>query len=647
MHRQSTVIVPACLLVAAVTAAAQSPDTTALGRVVITATRVSEPLGAGLVGTTVIDRAMLERTGVRDAAEALRLVPGVSIARSGGPGAQTSIFLRGGENDYVRVLVDGVPVNDPGGAVDLGWLSLDDIDRIEVVRGPTSVLYGTDAVNGVVQLFTRRATRSGAEVAVTTGRYGALSSHGAVSWGDPSSGLRIGVARDRTDGILALNNEYERSVLSATAHAKPLQGTRTSFALRHVDDEFHYPTDGSGGFDDANAFRRGRRLVASAALDQQVTSRIRTEVGFSAMNARGRDDDRADSPADTLGGYHYDALTTVRRRVLDGRVHVLVTPAMVLTLGADLTRESQRGNDSSNYSFSRSTFSEERRTEAAFVQWLADVGPFSLVAGGRYDDNDTYGVFRTGRVGAAWKVWSGGQVRANVATAFKAPTFLETFNTAFSIGNPDLEPERSRSWEVGLTQVAREGRLTMAATWFHQRYRDMIQYGFVSPDEPNYFNVAAAFARGIELEVTGRPTDRLRTGLSGTFLTTRVEDAGLQSGEGATFVQGERLLRRPSAVMTAMLGYDHRGGASADVLVRRTGTRDDRDFSTFPATPVTLPAYTMVDLAFTSPFAAGWTGADLEVTVRLENALNSGYQEVMHYPSAGRGLFLGLRAAIR
>jgi vitamin B12 transporter len=99
--------------------------------------------------------------------------------------------------------------------------------------------------------------------------------------------------------------------------------------------------------------------------------------------------------------------------------------------------------------------------------------------------------------------------------------------------------------------------------------------------------------------------------------------------------------------MTAMLGYDLRGGASADVLVRRTGTRDDRDFSTFPATPVTLPAYTMVDLAFTGPFAAGWTGADLRLTLRLENALNSGYQEVMHYPSAGRSLFLGVRAAIR
>src|SRR5688500_3660605 len=138
-----------------------------LPRVVITATRVDVPLGSTISATTVLDRAFIERTGVRDVAELLRVVPGVLVARSGGPGAQSSLFLRGGENDYVRFLIDGVPVNDPGGALDLAWLSVDDIERIEVVRGPASVLYGTDAVTGVVQPVTRRgsATSVSAEVA--------------------------------------------------------------------------------------------------------------------------------------------------------------------------------------------------------------------------------------------------------------------------------------------------------------------------------------------------------------------------------------------------------------------------------------------------------------------------------------------------
>jgi vitamin B12 transporter len=193
-------LLPAVIAASAPVAQAQAPDSVPLPRVVITATRVDTPLGAGLSATSVIDHATLVRSGVRDVADALRLVPGVSVARSGGPGSQTSIFLRGGENDYVRVLVDGVPVNEPGGAVDLAWLSIDDLERIEVVRGPASVLYGTDAVSGVVQLFTRRAAAAPrGELALGAGRYGAVSTSGAVALAGAAGG---GAARrvQRADG---------------------------------------------------------------------------------------------------------------------------------------------------------------------------------------------------------------------------------------------------------------------------------------------------------------------------------------------------------------------------------------------------------------------------------------------------------------
>jgi vitamin B12 transporter len=134
----------AIVAIAPVAIGAQQTDS--LRRVIITATRVDTTLGRNIGASSVIDRAAIERSGARDVAELLRLVPGISIARSGGPGAQSSLFLRGGESDYVRVLIDGVQVNDPGGAIDLAWLSVDDVERIEVVRGPASVLYGTDAV---------------------------------------------------------------------------------------------------------------------------------------------------------------------------------------------------------------------------------------------------------------------------------------------------------------------------------------------------------------------------------------------------------------------------------------------------------------------------------------------------------------------
>lgn len=613
-----------------------------LPRVVITATRVATASGSGISASTIIDRAFIERSGVRDVAELLRLVPGVTVARSSGPGSQSSLFLRGGENDYVRVLIDGVPVNDPGGAMDLAWLSTDDVDRIEVVRGPASVLYGTDAVTGVVQLFTRRGSTTAADGEIATGRYGHRLVRGNASTGTERVNLTIGGSGERSDGILPFNSDYVRELMSAAVRVTPGVATRLEASIRAVHDEYHFPTDGAGDVVDSNAFRDNRRLMSSVTVAQTFSTRVNAELGFTAMNSRGRDENLADSPGDSVGFHYYDALTSVRRRTLDARVNVLASRMSVVTVGAETVREAQRGNDSSNFSFDRSQFVADRRNHAVYAQWLSDHGRLSLTAGARYDDNNTFGAFRTARAGFSVRSWTGGTVRATIGTAFKAPTFFESFNTAFSTGNADLDPERSRSWEVGLRHSSADGRLALGTTWFDQHFRDMIQYAFVSPELPNYFNVAAASASGLELEAALRPIARLRLGANVTLLRTRVDDAGLQTGESATFVDGNRLLRRPSIMASANMGLDLPSSATTDLAVTHTGRRDDRDFSTFPATPVALPAWTRVDVGFTRPFDLG---ARFDLRVRVENLLGAGYEEIARYPAAGRSLTIGLRAA--
>lgn len=613
-----------------------------LPRVVITATRVDVPLGSTISATTVLDRAFIERTGVRDVAELLRLVPGVLVARSGGPGAQSSLFLRGGENDYVRFLIDGVPVNDPGGALDLAWLSVDDIERIEVVRGPASVLYGTDAVTGVIQLFTRRGARDVATAEVAGGSHGyRLATVGATT-GSDGLNLTLGFSGERSNGLLPFNSEYLRDVASAGLRVRPGASTRVEVSVRSAADEFHFPTDGSGGIEDRNAFRDNLHTIGSAKVTHAFSPRLNGELSLTALDTRGIDEDRPDSPSDTVGFYYYDAFTTVRRRGVDARVNVLVSTRSVLTLGAESVREKQRGNDSSNFSFERSRFAEDRSNGALYGQWLSEHGRLSLTAGARYDDNDTFGSFRTARAGVSLRTWQGGIVRATIGTAFKAPTFFESFNTAFSTGNANLDPERSRSWEAGVTHTTTNGRLTLAATWFDQRFRDMIQYAFIDPQQPNYFNVAAASASGLELETSARLSARARLGGSLTLLRTRVDDAGLQAGASATFVEGNRLLRRPSTLAAGTFSYDLPSNASATLGVVYTGSRDDRDFATFPATPVELPAWTRVDVSLTKGFNLG---VHFELVARLENALGAEYEEIVNYPAAGRSLTIGLRAA--
>lgn len=623
-------------------------DTTRLSPVVVTADRLPRPIGATTSAVTVIDGATLRAAGISQLADALRVIPGISVARVGSYGAQSSLFLRGGESDFVRLLIDGVPMNDPGGALDLGVLTLDNVERIEVVRGPASVLYGSDAVTGVIQVFTRQGTaRRDARLSLRAGTYGTRIAEGSVGAAGARGGVTLGLAHHAGDGILAFNNAYRNDV--ATLRAEAVAGaTRLTVAGRHGDNAFAYPTDGAGRVVDHNARRGERRSSASAELTHAFGRRVEGIVSLTSLELHGRTRDPADNAADTLGFFAYRAAGVVRRRGADARIVVRPAAGQVISLGAEYAAEHQRSADSSNYDVSLNRFAASRVTRAAYAQWVADVGRVSVTLGGRYDDNDTYGAFRTARAGAAIRLWSGARVRGALGSSFKAPTFFETFSTAFSVGNASLTPERSRAWEAGVEQALAGDRLQLSATVFDQRFRDLIQYTYQAPGAPNYFNVAAASARGVELEARGNVARGVSLWGNATALRTRVDDAGFQSGAGATFVRGGRLLRRPP--LTVAAGAELRGvrGTSLDISVLRVGVRDDRDFSTYPARAVELDPYTRVDLGGELPLGDGdgIRGA-LALTVRVENALGAGYQEVANFPAPGRIVLAGVRVGTR
>lgn len=629
-------------------AAAQRPDSTTLPRVVITATRVETPVAGEAFASTVLSGNELRRAGVRDLAEALQRVPGVAIARTGGPGAQASLFLRGGESDYVRVMIDGVPVNDAGGAIDLSWLSLHDVERIEVVRGPSSVLYGTDAVTGVVQIFTREGRGAPRlEAAAEAARYGTTRGEVALLAGDATAALALTAARDRSDGLLPFNNAYASDLFTLRGRMHPGARTRLQFAARHADETYHYPTDGAGAVVDRNAWRADRRAALSAELAHEFTTRWRGEVGVTQHRARGRTLDLPDDAADTAGFFAYRSRAAVLRRSAGARLHFASGPASIVTLGVEWASDRQESTDSSNYDAAPNHFDADRLNRAYFAQWLAERGRLSFSAGARYDDHDTFGDFRTARGALAWRISRELVVRVAAGNAFKAPTFFESFSTAFSVGNPSLVPERSRSWEVGLRHDRPDGRLALGATWFDQRFQDLIQYTFQGAGQPNYFNVARASARGLELDGAASVSSWLRAFASGTLLRTRVEDAGFDTGTEATFVRGERLLRRPSASATAGLSAVPSARTTFDVTARFTGSRDDRSFVTYPATPVRLPAYTRLDVGATQAVAAFGAGTGLQLHARIENLLGARYTEVANFPAPGRTLAVGMRLEVR
>src|SRR5581483_2093617 len=257
---RSSVVMTAVVVGAA---AAQSPTPSAgdtlrprdtLVAAVITATRVPVTTAAPIATTSVLSGADLRAQGLTRVADALRLVPGASVVASGAVGSQTSLFLRGGNSNYVRVLVDGVPVNDAGGTLDLANLALDNVDRIEVVRGPASVLYGSDAVTGVVQIFTADgAGPSGLRASVAGGTRGSLRASVGTSGGAAVARYSVRAAHEQTAGILPFNNQYRNDVLSGALRMAPDPRSDLRVAVRWAAGDYHYPTDYSGAVVDHNA----------------------------------------------------------------------------------------------------------------------------------------------------------------------------------------------------------------------------------------------------------------------------------------------------------------------------------------------------------------------------------------------------------
>ena len=647
---RSPFVVLAALAIASPVSARQDPVYPLDGLVV---TGVPQPTERALVGyqVSILSGVELRERGVVRLVDALRGVPGVAVVEGGSFGSVTSVFMRGGESDYVQVLVDGVPVNEPGGAYDFSGLTTDNVERIEVLRGPASALYGSDAIAGVIHVITRGG--SGGPSGTISGRggtFGARDLAAEVRGGSGGVSYGFSVSETRTDGILDFNNEFRNRVLSGVVRFSPDERSLISVSTRLGRRDFHYPTDGSGNVVDRNALNFANDFTYALSLARRVTDRVRIELAVSSHEGENGTDDTQDGPADTLGFYAFTSLNALQRTRARAQSHVRLGEATVGTVGLEVSNQSLRSFSESQSEFGPSTgrADMERWNRAAFGHVGADLGRFGVNAGARLEDNERFGGSATWHLGATLTLTPATRLRGTVGTGIKEPTLSEHYSAGFAAGNPDLEPERSRSWEIGAEHELLSGAVTLAASWFAQRFHDLIQYTFSPPEPggPNYFNVAEANARGFEAE--GQATlGAIRLAADATWLDTEVVDAGFASGPGDTFVAGQRLLRRPGHTLGASLTYVLPARGSLPVSTRRIGDRDDRDFSTFPATPVTLAAYTLLSAGGEVTVIEGAGGRPaVTLTVRGENLLDDAHQEAFGFARPGRALYVGARVGL-
>ena len=624
------------LLVVPVALAGQTPaDTVELNPVVVTATRIPTPADGVPVAVTVLRGTELRERGILTVADALRGVPAASVVTTSSYGSQTSLFLRGGQSNYVKVLIDGVPQNAPGGAYDFANLTTDNIERIEVVRGPASVLYGSDAVAGIVQIFTRDGGGAAhGSLAARRGTYGSGAVDAALSGGDGPASYALSVSRFSSDGLDSVNNQFQNEVFSARARYQPDGRTDAALSIRYGDALYHFPRDYRGVVVSNNQHQLERGPSVGLDLGHAFSDRVESRLTAAWRRANYQYAIEKNEPADTIN-FPFASSDWITRVGLDARVNARLVAGDVVTVGTALEREAMAGTTLDG--------SRSRTNGAIYLQGVSNPArPVDLTIGGRLEDNQRFGTYATYRAGVSARLAKGVRAIASVGTGFKEPGLFENFATGFTRGNPDLRPEHSRSWEAGLEYLV-PGRAVLRGTYFGQRFVDMIDYN-AAPDsgESNYSNVARATAEGVELGARLMPAGGVTVAASYTFLSATVTRSGFDSSSGALLAAGQPLVRRPkhSARLDVSYGVAHRGAGS--LAIAYVGERQDRDFSTASSPRVPLPSYVRVDCSAElslRPAQGGRPG--LAISGRVENLLDHPYEEVKNFPARRRTVFVG------
>ena len=640
--------------------------------VVVSAAQVELPLARAADSVTVVSSRDLRTSQVETVADALRSVPGLTVSRNGGRGSVTSLFPRGGESDFTLVLVDGMKANAFGGGYDFSSMPASDVERIEVVRGPQSALFGADAIGSVVQVVTRRGGSPRAEGTIEGGTFGTSrvaagtwGSRGSWSWG--ASGERL--ASDGYRGIAPATGEVVSNDDSLTGHGSITAGWRRDggadvrASARVTSLERGYP--GPFGSNPIGAYTEVDRLSRGETTTRQFGGRYTQP--FSAAGHQLQQTisgSYLDLTSDFTSAYGLSASAT-RRVDLRSQTDVTVSGALGMSAGLEFQREQATSTFITAKSFEPVPI--RRWVAGAFAEArYTPTSPFTLTAGIRleqierdalgqnpdpYSPRPAFGtdthtsvnprasavlLLASGRTGTFG--WT--RVHGAAGTGIRPPDALEI---AFT-DNPNLQPERSRSAEAGLDQALFRERLTVGATFFYNRYDDLIvAVGPALADASRYRtdNISNARSQGLELSSSARAAWGLSARLGYTFLDTQILAAdNLQSVAPAPFNVGDPLLRRPRHAASLDLAYAYRHLTA----FARAGSRS-RSLDVEPSLGTYgglfyNPGFTVVDVG------ASWRIVPaVEVTGRIGNLFDRRYEETYGFPALGRNIMVGVRVA--
>ena len=625
----------------------------AVDPVVVSETRTEKRLSQSTGSVHVITREELEKQQFPYLREVLRDVPGLTVVQTGSRGGTTSLFTRGGEADFTMVMIDGVKMNDPGGGFEFANLTTDNVARIEIVKGPQSALYGSDAIGGVINIITRK----GAGPAKMTGEVMGGAGRGIgssmvthqqrVSVSGASERLDFSGEWSRIDhgGTLGLNNRFKNNVFSGNFGFKATEKLQLRSTFRYTDSEFQFPTDFVSGVGylpvDPNQGQERTLISFANSARYRMTDWWDHSLQWSHLESRFKFFDPRDPiPTDSVNS-HTDG--TQRRDTLDYHTNFRVSEGMFRDTTATVGVEWQQERLSrTTVGFSNASTNLSRGNMGYYAQvqgvWL---DRFFITPGVRVEDNEFFGTFVNPKVSGAYiHKETGTKIRGTFGRGIRAPAFTElTGFPGFGIpSNFSLRPEKATSWEIGLEQDLLDKRLAGSVTWFHNAFTDLIALSTGLNT-----NIQGADTEGLESSLRWRATNELTVSVTHTYLNTEVTEVGAGQSFGGLFTPGGRLLRRPEHSGNVRLDYQtNRWGINLAVL--GVGDRVDRNFSAAGSPRVRNKAYWRADVA--AWYVLGkFDGSEWRAKARIENMTNTRYQEAFGFPNPGVFAMAGLEVS--
>ena len=589
-------------LVLAHTAAAQEEP------IIVTATRTAQIADETLSPVIVIDREMLESQPGAEITDLLHRYPGIDISRNGGPGQTPSIFIRGAESDHTLVMVNGIKIN-PGtiGISSIQHIPLELIERIEIVKGPRSTLYGSDAIGGVINIITRKQQEEGTRYEARAGggsfatRSAGFSAHKRA--GDRAAGIDVNFRE--SEGFPTLESEnidrgYDN--LSVNVYGqKQLGDTRATLE--------HWQSEGTTEYMDYDALfnlvpvdQDFDSSTTSLSLDYNPTADWVSKLKLSYFK-------------DDIQQNQSDDFSRTNRRVADWQNDIQFGESQLFTAGLYLSDESA---DSLSYG---TRYDSDTRVNAIFIQDNIDTGNHQLVAGARYTDHETFGNKTTWNLEYGYQLTNQLKMFAAANTGFRAPSSADRFGFG---GNPDLKPEESSNRELGLRYQRKQHSFSLNA--FDNRIDNLIMYydpdGWLGPQPGINQNIAKTRIKGIEANYDYTHENWLLS------IGAIDQDPRDESDDSL-------LLRRPEqkySLSLAHLGDRHR----VQLDVTHVSERQDIDSVTF--SEITTDAYTLVGLSGEYRFTDAFI-----VSGRVENLTDEDYQLADGYNTPERSYYMNLR----